>query len=180
MCGIFAVLDLDSKNVHLQTLMKMSNALVHRGPDDFGLVYLELGGKKRVISGEQILDEAGRSPLDGLLAFGHRRLSIIDLSEAGHQPMCNETGEVWIIYNGEIYNYLELSEELAGKGHIFKSRTDTEVILHAYEEWGIECLNRFNGMWAFVLWDGNRQRLFCSRDRFGIKPLYYFFNGKSL
>ena len=178
MCGIFAVLDLDSKNVHLQTLMKMSNALVHRGPDDCGLTYLELGGKKRVISGEKILDEAGRSPLDGLLAFGHRRLSIIDLSETGHQPMCNETGEIWITYNGEIYNYLELSEELTGKGHLFKSRTDTEVILHAYEEWGLNCLNRFNGMWAFALWDGRRQRLFCSRDRLGIKPLYYLFNGQ--
>lgn len=178
MCGIFAVLDLDSRNVHLQTLMKMSNALVHRGPDDCGLAYLELYGKKRVILGEEISDKAGGPPLDGLLAFGHRRLSIIDLSEAGHQPMCNETGEIWIIYNGEIYNYVELSEELVKKGHVFKSRTDTEVILHAYEEWGLGCLNRFNGMWAFALWDGKRQRLFCSRDRFGIKPFYYFFNGQ--
>ncbi len=178
MCGIFAVLDLDSRNVHVQTLMKMSNSLVHRGPDDCGLIYLELCGKKRVISDEQLLDEDGRPPLDGLLAFGHRRLSIIDLTKSGHQPMCNETGETWITYNGEIYNYQELAQELAGKGHLFKSRTDTEVILHAYEEWGLDCLNRFNGMWAFALWDGNRQRLFCSRDRFGIKPLYYFFNGR--
>ena len=178
MCGIFAVLDLDSRNVNRQTLMKMSNALVHRGPDDSGLTYFELCGRKRVISGEQFLEEAGRPPLDGLLAFGHRRLSIIDLSEAGHQPMCNETGAIWITYNGEIYNYQELAQELAAKGHVFKSRTDTEVILHAYEEWGIECLSKFNGMWAFALWDRKRQRLFCSRDRFGIKPLYYFFNGQ--
>lgn len=178
MCGIFVVLDLDSRNVHLRTLMNMSNSLVHRGPDDCGLIYFELCGNKRVIAGRQLLDEDGCPPLDGLLAFGHRRLSIIDLTESGHQPMSNETGETWITYNGEVYNYQELAQELSGKGHLFKSRTDTEVILHAYEEWGLDCLNRFNGMWAFALWDGKRQRLFCSRDRFGIKPLYYFFNGR--
>jgi asparagine synthase (glutamine-hydrolysing) len=129
---------------------------------------------------ETSIQEEKPPPLEGVLAFGHRRLSIIDLTDAGHQPMCNETGEIWIIYNGEIYNYQELTKELTGKGHLFKSRTDTEIILHAYEEWGIRCLNRFNGMWAFALWDRPRQRLFCSRDRLGIKPLYYFVDGQKL
>jgi asparagine synthase (glutamine-hydrolysing) len=178
MCGIFAHLDLGQNQIDIQTLEAMSSSIAHRGPDDYGYAFFELRGSGRTVESKPPLQAWDLSQFQGLLVFGHRRLSIIDLSEAGHQPMCNETGEVWIIYNGEIYNYQELAKELTGKGHLFKSRTDTEVILHAYEEWGLECLNRFNGMWAFALWDGKRQRLFCSRDRFGIKPLYYFFNGK--
>jgi len=112
------------------------------------------------------------------LGFGHRRLSIIDLSAAGHQPMSNEDETVWIVHNGEIYNYAGLREELKGRGHRFRSNTDTEVILHGYEEWGVECLERFNGMWAFAIWDSRAEKLFCSRDRFGIKPFYYHFDGE--
>lgn len=90
--------------------------------------------------------------------------------------MCNEDGTVWVIHNGEIYNYVELREELKSRGHRFKSDTDTEVIIHAYEEWSYDCLERFNGMWAFALWDMRGNKLFCARDRFGIKPFYYYFN----
>jgi asparagine synthase (glutamine-hydrolysing) len=178
MCGIFAFLDFEQNQVDIQTLEAMSSSIAHRGPDDCGFAFFELRGRQRTIVSKAMIQKENLYPLEGALVFGHRRLSIIDLSEAGHQPMCNETGEIWVIYNGEIYNYQELAEELTGKGHFFKSRTDTEVILHAYEEWGIECLNRFNGMWAFALWDRKQQRLFCSRDRFGIKPLYYSFNGQ--
>lgn len=180
MCGIFAFLDLENDRVDQQIFESMSSSIKHRGPDDSGYVFFELGGGKRTVELKTSLMSGDFSHFKGLLVFGHRRLSIIDLSKAGHQPMCNETGEIWVIYNGEIYNYHELTEELKEKGHLFKSRTDTEVILHAYEEWGTECLNRFNGMWAFALWDRKRQRLFCSRDRFGIKPLYYFVNGQKL
>jgi asparagine synthase (glutamine-hydrolysing) len=178
MCGIFAILNLGNDQVDRRTLEAMSSSVEHRGPDDCGFTFFELRGRKRTIVPKTSIQEENPSSLEGVLAFGHRRLSIIDLSEAGHQPMCNETGEIWVIFNGEIYNYKELALELTGKGHFFKSRTDTEVILHAYEEWGVECLNRFNGMWAFVLLDRKRQRLFCSRDRFGIKPLYYYYDGR--
>ena len=108
------------------------------------------------------------------VGLGHRRLSIIDLSEAAHQPMCNEDGRIWIVFNGEIYNFQEIREGLEKKGHSFKSKSDTEVILHAYEEWGVECLNHFRGMFAFAIWDSKLQRLFMARDRLGKKPLVYF------
>ena len=106
------------------------------------------------------------------IGFGHRRLSIIDL-ETGDQPMCNEDGSIWVTYNGEIYNFRELREQLTAKGHVFKTASDTEVILHGYEEWGEDCPARFNGIFAFALWDGRNQTLFLARDHFGVKPLYY-------
>jgi len=180
MCGILAVLDLDSKGLDANLLERMSRSIKHRGPDDYGYAFFELMGDRQILESKEVIRRTNFEEFKGILIFGHQRLSIIDLTEAGHQPMCNERGNVWIIYNGEIYNYKELTEELCKKGHIFKSRTDTEVILHAYEEWGIECLNHFNGMWAFALWDGNQKRLFCARDRFGIKPIYYYLAGKKL
>jgi len=131
-------------------IKKMMETMIHRGPDDEGYY------------------------TDESISLGHKRLSIIDLSWAGKQPMKNESGTVWIVYNGEVYNYLELREELLVLGHVFHSRTDTEVILHAYEEWGIDCLHKFNGMFAFCIYDKRKQLLFLARDRFGIKPLYYF------
>ena len=130
-------------------LDRMSDAIAHRGPDGSGR-YLE-----------------------GCIALSHRRLSIIDLSEAGAQPMKNEDGSLILVYNGEIYNYRELREELESLGHEFRSAADSEVILHSYEEWGSSCLGKFNGMWSFVILDTAAKTLFCSRDRFGIKPFYY-------
>ena len=108
------------------------------------------------------------------IALGHRRLSIIDLSEAAHQPMCNEDRTLWIVFNGEIYNFQDLRLELEKNGHLFKSKSDTETILHAYEQWGTECLNNLRGMFAFAIWDSKLQRLFMARDRLGKKPLVYF------
>ena len=133
-------------------IQSMNCTLRHRGPDDEGIF------------------------VDENISLGHVRLSIIDLSSAGHQPMSNEDETVWMNYNGEIYNFQELKEELLEKGHIFKSKTDTELIIHAYEEYGFNCVNKFNGMWAFCIYDTNKNILFLSRDRFGIKPLYYYFN----
>ncbi len=180
MCGIFAFIDINRGDVNLDVLDNMSHSLKHRGPDDCGYAFFELFGKQRVIESKTASKGIQTNNLEGVLAFGHRRLSIIDLTEAGHQPMHNENGQIWVILNGEIYNYQELTEELKEKGHHFRSRTDTEVILHAYEEWGIECLSHFNGMWAFALWDHKKRKLFCARDRFGIKPFYYYYDGKKL
>jgi len=149
MCGIAGQYCLDGNAPDGDLLTEMSGRLAHRGPDG---------------SGTHIRGNAG---------LVHRRLAIIDLSEEAIQPMTNEDGTLWIVYNGEIYNYLELREELAAKGHRFHSHSDTEVILHAYEEWGRECLSRFNGMWAFAILDEKKNELFCARDRFGIKPFYY-------
>ena len=148
-------------------LQAMAEVLAHRGPDDFG--YLLLDSR----SGGFQIGQAGfeRRPCD--VCLGNRRLSIIDLSPNGRQPMHNETTDVFVVFNGEIFNYLELRDTLAAKGHVFRSETDTEVIVHAYEEWGADCVTRFNGMWALAVWDQRNRQFFCSRDRFGIKPFYY-------
>ena len=132
----------------------MNEALRFRGPDDEGVF------------------------IDSQVSLGHRRLSIIDLSPNGHQPMTNEDQSLWLTYNGEIYNFQEIREELIRKGHCFSSNTDSEVIIHAYEEYGLQSLEMFNGMWAFCLYDKAKQELILSRDQFGIKPLYYYFDEK--
>ncbi len=155
MCAIAGIYNFDNSPVPEDLLHKMINILRHRGPDDEGY-YITHG-----------------------IGLGHRRLSIIDLSPAGHQPMCNEDGNIWITYNGEVYNYIELAQELKARGHVFKSVTDTEVIIHAYEEYGEECLQKFNGMFAFAIWDDKKKKLFCARDRFGVKPFYYYSGGRS-
>jgi asparagine synthase (glutamine-hydrolysing) len=148
----------------------MCEVLAHRGPDDEGLV---------LIKGDQHVEMKKSSELlareNGFeVGLGHRRLSIIDLSESGHQPMCNEDGKIWIVFNGEIYNFQEVRKGLEEKGHLFRSKSDTEVILHAYEEWDVECLKYFRGMFAFAIWDMKRKRLFLARDRLGKKPLVYW------
>ncbi len=134
-------------------LRKMTDAIAHRGPDGEGFY------------------------IDSFIGLGHRRLAIIDLSPAGHQPMLSPDGNHALTYNGEVYNFQELRMELESLGHQFRSRTDSEVVLHAYAQWGANCLNRFNGMFAFAVWDKTRQELFLARDRYGIKPLYYTFTG---
>ncbi|MBI3741889.1 MAG: asparagine synthase (glutamine-hydrolyzing) [Chloroflexi bacterium] len=150
MCGICGVLELSGQSVSAQMIAKMNETIRHRGPDGDG-VWVE-----------------------GPIGLGNRRLAIIDLSLSGHQPMSNETGDVIIVYNGELYNYQSLRIELEAAGHCFHSRSDTETIVHAYEEWGTACLERFNGMFAFAIWDKSNQQLFLARDRFGVKPLYYY------
>lgn len=154
MCGISGIINFDGSAVDEGKLRSMIELIKHRGPDDEGF------------------------HIDGSIGLGHCRLSILDLSSAGHQPMCSEDGKKWITYNGEIYNYLEIRKELIKKGHKFRSDTDTEVIIHAYEEWGEDCPNKFNGMWAFAIWDSGKKELFCSRDRFGVKPFYYYCDRK--
>jgi len=156
--------------------------LGHRGPDDEGYVLIDTGsGRFTVHSGSYSIPQIKNKFTDisnadfGAcnLVFGHRRLSIIDLSEGGHGPMCDTSGNIWITYNGEIYNYIELRDELISFGHTFHTNSDTEVIINSYIQWGIDCLTHFNGMWAFALWDGRKKQLFLARDRFGVKPLYY-------
>jgi asparagine synthase (glutamine-hydrolysing) len=156
MCGICGKLNFDQDaNVNPALIGAMLDTIRHRGPDDEG-VYLA----------RQV-------------GLGHRRLSIIDLN-SGHQPLSNENGTVWIVFNGEIYNYRDLRTFLLSKGHVFKTQTDTEVIVHLYEELGPRCLEQLRGMFAFAIWDDNHKTLFLARDRVGIKPLYYCLTDKSL
>lgn len=169
MCGIAGVINLDKEPVSPTVLQGMGDVLAHRGPDDEGF-FINGGAGHRS-------DKWKGCGGPGHVGLVHRRLSIIDLS-TGHQPMANETGEVWITYNGEIYNYRELRALLKQKGHLFETDSDTEVIVHAYEEWGDGCVTRFRGMFAFVLWDRRQDRVFAARDRLGIKPLHYFLDEK--
>lgn len=149
MCGITGIVDtLGRREIDRDLLHRMNESQYHRGPDEGG-IHIEPG-----------------------VGLGHRRLSIIDLS-SGQQPLFNEDGSVVIVYNGEIYNFKQLSEELKAAGHQFKTHCDTEVIVHAWEEWGEACVERFRGMFAFVIWDRNKETLFMVRDRLGIKPLFY-------
>jgi len=149
MCGVTGIFNLNGEPVAPVILRKMTDAIAHRGPDGEGFY------------------------IDRFIGVGHRRLAIIDLSSAGHQPMISRDQQVVLSYNGEIYNFQELRLELESLGHQFRSRTDSEVILNAWVEWGKDCVTRFNGMFAFAIWDKREQSLFLVRDRYGIKPLYY-------
>src|SRR5581483_2944420 len=149
MCGIAGVLELDGAPVSRVRLQAMADSLAHRGPDGEGLF------------------------TDGDLGFAHRRLAIIDLSPGGRQPMQTDDGRYVITYNGELYNYRELAAELQSLGRRFRSRSDTEVVLAAVAEWGVGALDRFNGMFAFAVWDRDRRELLLARDRYGVKPLYW-------
>ena len=169
MCGICGEINFNN-SVRIEPIRRMCRVLTHRGPDDEGMVFIK--GNQYFEVKNSLEFPLGKNGFE--VALGHRRLSIIDLSSAAHQPMCNEDGTVWIVFNGEIYNFQEIREILVKKGHFFKSRSDTEVILHSYEEWGVECLSHFRGMFAFAIWDSNLQRLFIARDRLGKKPLVYF------
>ena len=184
MCGISGIYCSD-RNIQPARIKGMTDSLRHRGPDDEGYVFLNLEqGKWIAYAGKHTISSLQLPPLEKQedntynLALGHRRLSILDLSPAGHGPMSYKGGKLWITYNGEIYNYLELRNELKVRGYPFQTQTDTEVILAAYNEWGIDCLKRFNGMWAFALVDLEKKRVFCARDRAGVKPFYYTFDGK--
>ncbi|MFY9558906.1 MAG: asparagine synthase (glutamine-hydrolyzing) [Terriglobales bacterium] len=159
MCGISGLVNWGNA----ETLARMTHVQTHRGPDDSGLW-------------------ERRFPDGGYIGLGSRRLAILDLSPGGHMPMSNEDGSVWITYNGEIYNFADLRRELEGKGHSFRSHTDTEAVVHLYEEYGEDCLNRLNGMFAFAICDlrDSSPKLFLARDHFGIKPLYYCERGGRL
>ncbi len=179
MCGIAGIYHYNQSPVDLDRLVKMTRVMRHRGPDEEG--YFLNTNDFETFQSEQSCSTlptvkriktvgAGRK---GNIGFGHRRLSIIDLS-SGQQPLSNEDDSIWICFNGEIYNFLDLKKELISKGHRFKTNSDTETIIHAYEEWGEESVKKFRGMFAFGIWDENRQRLFLARDRVGKKPLYYY------
>jgi asparagine synthase (glutamine-hydrolysing) len=156
MCGICGIYHFHNQPVNRALLDAMTDVMRHRGPD----------GEGRYVNGR--------------VGFGHRRLSIIDL-EGGTQPISNETDTIVVVFNGEIYNFIELRDELEKSGHVFKTRSDTEVIVHGYEEWGADCVKRFNGIFSFALWDGNEKTLLLARDHLGVKPLYYTtVNGKLL
>ena len=176
MCGICGEINFNNEGVNAGTIQRMCKVLAHRGPDDEGMAFLR--GNKYFEVEKPFLTYQDENGFE--VGMGHQRLAIIDLSDAAHQPMCNENGSVWIVYNGEIYNFRELKKELKDKGHLFKSNSDTEVILHGYEEWGTECLNRFRGMFAFAIWDNNRKLLFMARDRLGKKPLVYTHQARHL
>lgn len=154
MCGICGIIDLTGKAVPQDLLRSMTESFAYRGPDDEGF------------------------HLDGPVGLGHRRLSIIDLSPDGRQPMCNEDKSLWLVFNGEIYDFAQTRMELLSRGHTLKSRTDTETILHLYEDEGVACLKHLNGMFGFALWDARLQRLWLARDRLGKKPLVYYWDGK--
>lgn len=176
MCGIATLIEPSAPDWLAATVQRMTRLVRHRGPDGEGCALFRPGDGTMtpLLTEETPGGVAGlREPPPGAtLGLGHRRLSILDLSTAGHQPMRDAAGECWITYNGEIYNYVELRAELAAAGHAFHSGTDTEVILAAWREWGERCLARFNGMFAFVLFDRRTRRVFAARDRFGVKPLY--------
>ncbi|VAX27088.1 Asparagine synthetase [glutamine-hydrolyzing], partial [hydrothermal vent metagenome] len=161
MCGIAGLIDFSNgqlpghENHSGKVLRIMLDNLRHRGPDDRGEERFEVDNGPPVY-------------------LGHQRLSIIDLTKMGHQPMPNDTRSTWISTNSEIYNFKELRQELEGKNYTFRSKSDTEVLLKAYEEWGIDCLQKLRGMFAFAIWDADKKILFLARDRLGIKPLYYF------
>ncbi len=150
MCGILGYID--NKGLDRDNIIQMRDTMVHRGPDDAGIWFSS----------------------DKKIGLAHRRLSVIDLSEAGRQPMSDDKGRIWITYNGEIYNFQEIRLELEERGYSFRTHTDTEVIINAYNEWGTDCLSRFNGMFAFGLYDDRKKVVFLARDRLGKKPLYYY------
>jgi len=156
MCGICGQLNFNGKSIQKDVIKRMCRKMAHRGPDDEGYY------------------------IRGSVGLGHRRLAIIDLSPAGHQPMSNQDRTVWIVYNGEVYNFPKLRKELESKGYRFRSNTDTEVILYLYEELEEECLEKLNGMFAFAIWDERKRKLFLARDRLGIKPLYYYLDSEKL
>jgi asparagine synthase (glutamine-hydrolysing) len=180
LCGISGIL---SDDPEIKRSISYINALLkHRGPDDEGFLLINTHtGLSQSFSGEDSVDKIknaypniSSAEFDNYnLALGHRRLTIIDLSEQGHCPMSDEDGKIWITYNGEIYNYIELREELKSYGFKFRTQSDTEVIIKSYLKWGEECFSHFNGMWAFAIWDSLKKKLILSRDRFGIKPLYF-------
>lgn len=179
MCGICGYIDL-KRRIETRSLKDMNNIANYRGPDDEGYTLFDKDSgliqakgpdtAKSLQEFQNILEVPACQ-----IGLAHRRLSILDLSDLGHQPMLSDESDIVLCFNGEIYNYLELKRELEADGDIFKTETDSEVIIHAYKKWGENCVQKFNGMWAFALFDINMEKLFCSRDRLGVKPFHYYF-----
>lgn len=163
MCGITGVVRFDGKPVNRGRLENMVDQLCHRGRD----------GRRAVIGRDQIEGSEIQFPASDSVGLGHTRLSVIDLTPEARQPMSNSDGNIWVTFNGEIYNYIELRDRLKNRGYRFRTQSDTEVLIAAYEEWGKRCVDRFDGMFAFGLWDQKRSRLVCARDAMGVKPFYY-------
>jgi asparagine synthase (glutamine-hydrolysing) len=186
MCGIAGIILKNQSSIDIKnTVAAMAQAIAHRGPDGEGFMLatenetipVQRGSSAQTFS-QRHLSYVPKVKLEQAanryqLAFAHRRLSILDLSDTGHQPMCSLNGQLWITFNGEIYNYIELRDELKKEGFNFISESDTEVILNAYMHWGTACVSRFNGMWAFCIYDAAEKMCFASRDRLGVKPFYY-------
>jgi asparagine synthase (glutamine-hydrolysing) len=190
MCGIAGIIDFSGRAVDPALLFSMGQALAHRGPDDEGYVLIAPNAQRMIcccgpatdhVIAPTIEDIRSKSPEQGFrIGLAHRRFSIIDLTSAGHQPFV-VTPENWVLaYNGEIYNYLELRHELEQSGGSFTSHTDTEVVLKAYMKWGTDCFQRFNGFWSLAIFDPQRRCVVLSRDRLGVKPLYYITNDDCL
>lgn len=193
MCGIVGAISLNRPSINVLYAKPMADKIAHRGPDDAGYLFFHTGMRhnNKISFFENLTDDQFRKVDDMLpsiesssaqreinghdydLYLGHRRLSILDVTYAGHQPMCDLSKNVWIVYNGEIYNFAELRKELEQFGHKFRTHTDTEVIIYSYIQWGIECIHKFNGMFAFSLYDNFQKKVYLARDRYGIKPLYY-------
>ena len=187
MCGISGIINDTLEHYSSADLKAMTDAVSHRGPNDVGYILLDKNDEMHLLGGDDTPAEvyAIQTPYkpsgsinqfeakNFSLGFGHRRLSIIDLSPFGHLPMSYKNGRYWITFNGEIYNYKQLRIQLQALGHQFISQTDTEIILASYAQWGTGCLQKFHGMWAFCIYDTHSKEIFLARDRFGIKPLYY-------
>lgn len=182
MCGIAGIVNLDDRPLDARRLRSMLSVIRHRGPDDGGFALIDRQQRTIRSFSDTDCSEAQRQKNPVLtndsggrssIGLAHRRFSIIDLSAAGHQPFVNDSGDCCLTFNGEIYNYVELRDELIGKGFAFRSQSDTEVVLRAYQAWGTECFERFHGFWALAIYDANRDRIVVSRDRLGKKPLYW-------
>jgi asparagine synthase (glutamine-hydrolysing) len=171
MCGLSGIVS--SRGVDAALLGRMGAVLAHRGPDGDAFLGWRPGGRLHAVPTPESCDGA-------TVGFAHRRLAIIDLTEAADQPMVDAAGELALVYNGELYNYVELRTELLERGHTFRGTGDTEVLLAAYREWGRDCVQRLVGMWAFALLDTRSDSLLLSRDRFGIKPLYWAQRGDGI
>jgi asparagine synthase (glutamine-hydrolysing) len=200
MCGLVGIISLKKKPIDPYILKDMCDIVAYRGPDDAGYALMSLdtnelpAGRRylELTDDEYINKNVNLASINSAqakqqivemrwhVALGHRRLSIIDLSARAHQPMSDCEKKIWITYTGEIYNFKELRQELETAGYSFNSRSETEVIINSYKQWGIECVNKFNGMFAFALWDGGKNKLFLARDRYGIKPLYYHLSEDAL
>lgn len=174
MCGIAGIVSFNDKAINSGLITKMIDTISHRGPDDEGVYIGNLNAPHNQA------DQQSFESAVGNVCLGHKRLSIIDLSREGRQPLSNEDKSIWLVCNGEIYNYNELAKNLLSKGHKLKSKTDCEVIIHLYEDYGDSFINYLRGMFAFGLWDGNKNRLIVARDRVGIKPLYYYYKENKL